>query len=545
MKETIVIGPGTEINLWDLVQSRLLIQGNSGSGKSGVARVIIEKAFGIIPFVVWDIEGEYYTLKELSGDIIIIGGQHADVPLTMELAEKLPAFIIKNGLHIVVDLSDLKMHQRIAFTKDFYETLMDLPMEYWTSYFFFLEECHKLAGEQDKQESATSIKDLMQRGRKRGFCGIPITQRISMLNKSVAAECNNKFIGRTNLDLDMDRSAKELGFSKAADRLKLRDLPKKHFYAYGTSIAPQHVHEIVIEDAKTTMPKQGMKLNFKPEKPTPKLLEMLAKLNDVPKSKVATTKEESSDLLEDQQLIEARQIIQRMEISLQEAERIQLAYAKTAVARGVLLTNIKNLIIDYENKEQTDRVDTSPAIYAETNYATAPDTRQSPREKTISKAAKSSTGADLQSGEQSILIAIRQYQATGGLRRDQLCVITGYKRSSVNTYLQRLHQKKLVQESAGKFSATQLGIAALDKNYQPLPKGRELQQYWLNSLPEGERKIFEVCLKFGGQEVSREQLEKSTGYKRSSVNTYLQRLSAREVITSAKGGATPSNFLFQ
>jgi hypothetical protein len=75
---------GTTIDLQDLLQSRLLIQGNSGAGKSVLARVIIEQTFGIVPFIVLDIEGEYYTLKEKFGDILVIGGQHADIPINMQ-----------------------------------------------------------------------------------------------------------------------------------------------------------------------------------------------------------------------------------------------------------------------------------------------------------------------------------------------------------------------------------------------------------------------------------------------------------------------------
>jgi DNA helicase HerA-like ATPase len=83
------------------------------------------------------------------------------------------------------------------YSKYFLETMMDLTKEYWINYLVFIEEAHKLCGEQDKQASATAVKDLMSRGRKRGYCGVLLTQRISKLHKDAAAECNNKFIGRT------------------------------------------------------------------------------------------------------------------------------------------------------------------------------------------------------------------------------------------------------------------------------------------------------------------------------------------------------------
>lgn len=280
MNKTINIG--TEINLENLLESRLLIQANSGGGKSVLARLIIEATFGIVPFIVMDIEGEYYTLKEKYGDILVIGGQNGDIPISMQSVRLLPKEIIGNRLSVVIDLSDLKMSDRILYAKHFFEAMMDLPRDYWVSYLVFLEEAHKLAGEQDKQASATAVKDLMSRGRKRGYCGIPITQRISKLHKDVAAECNNKFIGRTFLDIDLDRAAKELGLTSQADKNIIRSLTPGIFYAFGTSITPHHVHTVKVNLPQTKIPKAGVNLDIKPQKPTDKLKAMLAKLNDLP-----------------------------------------------------------------------------------------------------------------------------------------------------------------------------------------------------------------------------------------------------------------------
>lgn len=276
------INIGTEINLEDLLQSRLLIQANSGGGKSVLARVIIEETFGKVPFIVMDIEGEYYTLKEKYGDVLVIGGQHADIPISLKSVKLLPKEIIANRLSVVIDLSDLQMNDRILYSKHFIETMMDLPKDYWINYLVFIEEAHKLCGEQDKQASATAVKDLMSRGRKRGYCGVLLTQRISKLHKDAAAECNNKFIGRTYLDIDLDRAAKELGISAATEKLKIRDLQPGNFFAFGTAIFPHHVHSVKIKQPETKIPKAGVDLNIKPKAPTEKIKSMLAKLNDLP-----------------------------------------------------------------------------------------------------------------------------------------------------------------------------------------------------------------------------------------------------------------------
>src|ERR1700685_205952 len=97
------INIGTEIDLNDLLISRLLIQANSGGGKSGLARKIIEQSYGIVPFIVIDYDGEYYTLKEKLDDVIVIGGHAADIPISLQAAKLLPKEIISNRLSVVID----------------------------------------------------------------------------------------------------------------------------------------------------------------------------------------------------------------------------------------------------------------------------------------------------------------------------------------------------------------------------------------------------------------------------------------------------------
>ena len=71
---------------------------------------------------------------------------------------------------------------------------------------------------------------------------------------------------------------------------------------------------------------------------------------------------------------------------------------------------------------------------------------------------------------------------------------------------------------------------------EPLPTGEALQQFWLSRLPEGERKILEVLIGAHPDCVSRESLDEATGYKRSSRDAYLQRLSAKELVEEPSRG---------
>lgn len=284
------INIGTEVNLTDLIQSRMLIQANSGGGKSVLARALMEKAYGKVPFITFDQNGEYYTLKEHYPDVVVIGGPFPDLVLSLKSAVLLPQPIIQDGLSVVIDLSDLKSHQKQRYVKEFLEALMDLPQTHWTPYLIFIEEAHFFCGQQDKKPTGVAVRELMAGGRKKGYCGILITRHISKLHKDAAAEVNNKFVGRTHLDADMNRAAQELGFATEEKRLELRDLKPGEFYVYGTSVQPHYVHKVKVKLPRTKPPKAGVATEIKARKPTAKILSALQKLNALPKEAEAEKK---------------------------------------------------------------------------------------------------------------------------------------------------------------------------------------------------------------------------------------------------------------
>lgn len=535
MKQTINIG--TTIDLNDLIKSRMLIQANSGGGKSTIARVIMEQAFGKIPFIVMDIEGEYYTLKEIHGDIVVIGGQHSDVQISIALASKLPKFILENSLSVVIDVSDLEMHERIRFAKLFLESLMHLPKQYWVPYLIFLEECHKLAGEQDKYESGPAVKDLMSRGRKRGYCGIPITQRISKLHKDVAAECNNKFIGRTYLDIDMDRSAKELGFSRADDRLKLRNLQPGHFYAFGTSISPHEVHEVKINKPVTTMPQAGSTAAAKVKMPTSNVLQLLAKLNeDLQKKedKKPASKPSGGEQINEKLAEEVRQL--KNQIAEKDQRISELSSLASSVAGGF------NAIVDSANKwlENYNKQAESIKQGASIRSKRVPEIRKNvPRpEHKIHKAAPDTGNGKLSKCARSILEFLVTYQKP--FTKAQIGVATGYSPSSggFNNSLAELNTASLIVRDNGKIAPNDsidygnvLGL--------PLPNKEYDAHSFKEKLGKCEREIYEVLLNNPEQAFSKDDLAELTETKYSSssggFNNSLARLNTLELIHRENG----------
>ncbi len=279
-------------NLPILVDSRMLLCANSGGGKSYVIRKLLEEAGSQIMSIVLDVEGEFKTLRE-KYDFLLIGPT-GDLPVSIKAAPLLPRKLLELNVSTIIDMSDLKMHERIQYVKKFLEALMELPRECWKPCLVIVDEAHMYCGQQEKQDSTHAVIDLMTRGRKRGLCGILATQRIAKLHKDAAAEANNYMVGRTGLDVDMRRASEILGFASRDDMLRLRDLEPGDFYCFGPAIS-RSVLKAKVAAVKTTHPRVGMDLKGRVTPPTERVKSILAKLGDLAKEaeeKAARTTEE-------------------------------------------------------------------------------------------------------------------------------------------------------------------------------------------------------------------------------------------------------------
>lgn len=134
----------------------------------------------------------------------------------------------------------------------------------------------------------------------------------------------------------------------------------------------------------------------------------------------------------------------------------------------------------------------------------------------------------LAKGERAVLIAIAQNPE--GASREQVTLLTGYKRSTRDAYIQRLGQAGHVEVRGDAVFATDAGVAALGDDYEPLPTGAALLEWWMGRLPEGERKVLACLADAYPGVLEREQISQVTGYKRSTRDAYIQRLGVRKLV---------------
>lgn len=306
------IGSGLTCNLDRLVDTRLLVQANSGGGKSWLLRRILEQTHGHVQHLIIDPEGEFASLRERF-DYVLAARGGGDTAADPRSAALLAERLLELKVSAILDIYELKPHERVRFVRLFLEALVNAPKALWHPALVIVDEAHVYCPESGSAESADAVKDLATRGRKRGFCAVLATQRLSKLHKDAAAECNNKLIGRTTLDVDVKRAAHELGVTDREALLILRSLDPGEFFAYGPALHGQATEHGVVKTRtgaiETTHPKPGARLAFTPPPPTSKITALLPKLSDLPKE--ATERQRSLDDLQ-QELSNARREITRL-----------------------------------------------------------------------------------------------------------------------------------------------------------------------------------------------------------------------------------------
>jgi hypothetical protein len=146
-------------------------------------------------------------------------------------------------------------------------------------------------------------------------------------------------------------------------------------------------------------------------------------------------------------------------------------------------------------------------------------------------------------GETRVLIAIAQYPE--GIDHDRLAVLTGYKRRSRETYVQRLRHRGYIEHRDRRVVATAAGVAALGSDFEPLPpSGAALRDYWMARLSGGERSILSRLIDTYPAASPPAVVGEASNYRRRSYETYIQRLVARRLVVRQGHDVRASEILF-
>lgn len=600
-------GRNLKLDVDTLLTSRLLLQANSGGGKSWLLRRLAEQLYGHVQTIIIDPEGEFYTLREKYGYVLV--GDGGETPCDVRSAAMLAERFLELKASAVCDLYEAfrsRPMDRRQWVRIFINALLDAPRSMWHPLIVIVDEAHKFcpqetpkAGNQSDREIIGGCKDAMialsTTGRKRGFCPIWATQRLAKVDKDASAEMFNRMVGMTIEDVDVDRAADLMSVSredKQEFRQSLRNLSPGQFYAFGRAITNER-KLVTVGPVFTHHPSTGMAAKHETAPPMPddvkKFLPQLADLPKEAEEKVRTMAGLQQEIRELKKQLKQRPTdppriieksstadratLRRLRQGLEQAMKIianitaigfdnssvhpedvrsALDKAATEITR-LAEAGMSRRVRDFDNLKRSAESllkKLEGLIAGEDIELNVSVTRNEPvtvrpvvlRSKQLTPSSNSNgNSSGLPVGERAVLIAVAQF---GSIEREQLTVLTGYKRSSRDAYISRLVARDYINVAGRTLTPTQSGIDNLGTDYSPLPTGSALWDYWRNRLPEGELKIMTILVD-RGQSVERSTLDDETGYKRSSRDAYLSRLMAKRLIeVPSSGMVSASSALF-
>jgi uncharacterized protein len=234
---TVAGGQPATLDIEELLATRLLVQGNSGSGKSHLLRRLLEQSAEWVQQVIIDPEGDFVTLAERYGHVVI-DGERSEGELT-----GIATRVRQHRVSCVLSLEGLDVENQMRAAGWFLNGLFDADRDHWYPVLVVVDEAQMFApavgGEvpdEIRKLSLGAMTNLMCRGRKRGLAGVIATQRLAKLAKNVAAEASNFLMGRTFLDIDMARAADLLGMERRQAEM-FRDLQRGSFVALGPALS--------------------------------------------------------------------------------------------------------------------------------------------------------------------------------------------------------------------------------------------------------------------------------------------------------------------
>jgi hypothetical protein len=581
-------GKDLKIDIDMLLRTRMLIQANSGGGKSWLLRRLLEQAFGKVQCIVIDPAGEFPSLREKYGFVLV--GEKGETPADIRSAHLVAQRLLELKASTVCDLYQIKpIEDRHVWVRNFLKTMMNAPKKLWHPVLVVVDEAHKFCPEKGEGESVakTQMLELASDGRKYGFCAIFATQRLAKMDKSAAAELLNVVIGPTFIDLDLERAHKALGILRsdyAAFDEQMKTIHPGNFWGLGRAISTHRVL-IGVGPVNTTHPEAGTAASYVPPPPPDKIKAMLPKLSDLPKE--AEEKQRTVETMQKEirelkvQLRQTQQakpvtvptISQQDRISIQRIERERLTVEWDKAIRKyqsdinnklsiVKLSNQKNPfgLLELPLPEPPKMVVKTPENYSKNIPVPLPVTvhvpaeirrKQQSNEEQVRGFTSASDGIEkLAQPQQRILNAIAWFESIGITQPQQTAVafLAGYTATGGGYCNPRgwLKTNGMVEYLGDKICFTEAGRSRAQHPDTPLTTG-ELHDHIRKILPSPERRILDPLLGAYPSAMSNEDVATKAGYEVSG-GGYLNprgRLKSLGLIEYISGGQIRAkDFLF-
>ena len=572
------IGPAS-IDMAEYAIAGNAILGIRDSGKSYSATLFAEELHERgVPFVAFDPIGVWRFLRVPGPGrtgkgypVVVAGGEDGDLPLSVAGAPEILRAAMEGGVSLVIDLFDRRLSKADwrRIVTGCAEVLLHENRRFGLRH-VFLEEAPEFVPQRIGPEAGRAYDAIERLARMGGNSGVGLTligQRSAEINKAVLELCDSLSLHRQTGRNSLDHLEKWLKAGAVTDGRAVMDtlatLPTGECWAWlahsdqpvrlkmpaKRSLHPDRrsrsgsirTAQKTVDVGSFVASMSAALTSIEEEAKAGDPVRLKARIAELEKKPAADTsaadraREEGYDAgyregRRDEASTSMRHYVAALDSIRVSAERaIQIGRERAAKIEG------KNLVVPSKPRRPAfASVDTMKAIES------APPARV-PR-----PAGNLKSGLKLGKGERAVLTAIAQHGGNDGASREQLTVLTGYKRSARDTYIQRLRAAGLIEERGARLFATGTGLDGLG-DWERLPTGSALRQWWLERLPAGERRILDLVCEFtaaAGRPAAREHLGESSGYKRSALNSYIQRLGARRLVETGPDGVRASPLLF-
>lgn len=503
MKTHIEIGTGLKLDVAALLKTRLLVQANSGGGKSWLLRRLAEQLFGTVPVIILDVEGEFATLREKYGYVLI--GKGGEAPADLRSAGLVAHKLLELRASAVCDLYELKPQARHQWVRLFLEALIDAPKELWRPTVIVIDEAHQFCpeGKAGESEASGAVVDLCTRGRKRGFCAVLATQRLGKLRKDAAAELLNVMVGMTFIDIDRERAADCLGVASHDKKTffdQIKVLENGNFWCLGRALCNER-QLVKVGQVFTTHPEAGGGKYAATPPPAPETVRaMLPKLSDLPKAAEDKARTEAELKAEVRDLKAKLRAVPVVEKPVETVKRVEIPVLKDGqLARAEKIcermSELARDLVEAKN-ELCIAIGKTRAVQAIVSAVKSP-VRVTPPTQYRQPVPVSSNGDGEwlpDKCERAILRVLSQFPE--GCQMGKIALLAGYRVSGGfrNALSSLRTQGCIVGENGGTMQITEQGMT--HGPYDELPSGDERISYWLNhpSLGKCERGILKVLI---------------------------------------------------
>jgi len=573
------------------------------AGKSYCARRIAEQLFKAgQQIIITDPKGDWHGIRSSSDGkgpglpVIILGGEHGDIPLEASSGEIVAKLAVEERVSILLDLSVFRKHEVATFMTAFLENLYRLKAKEVnrTPVMLIIDEADAIAPQKPQKGEERMLgaaEDIVRRGGQRGIGCTLVTQRSAVLNKNVLTQVGVLVALRTIAPQDLDAMKAWIDVHGTLDQQhtlmgSLPSLPigDAWFWAPGWPDEDgifKRVHVLPIEtfDSGAT-PKPGEK-RIEPKRAADIDMEALrrsmaetvkrAEANDPKrlKQRIAELERDLSSAGKAKGLsADSQERLAKIEAERNHWKAISAAAERARDKMVSRFETLKNAVLPKLGAVTESLQSLSRDIIGESfelnNLKTSvpePVQRVIPANKppqALTQPRPSRNAAimptDLPEGitgpHKKILDALARLEAVGQTtpRIPVVSALAGYSHGggAWNNYKARLNAAGMIVLRDGYMALTDTGRRIASYPDQPVTLD-DLHDAWLQLFPTPVRKMLVVIIKMSPHSLSKEQLGEKAGYAPTggAFNNYLSRLRASgAVVNDGPGHIKASELLF-